>query len=135
MTRQTSTIDPPDARTEALAKVVIDAAFRVHSELGPGLLESVYEACLAYELEAAGVPFDRQAGFPVRYRGLSLEAGLRMDLCVGRRVAVEIKVVEKLAPIHRAQLLSYLRLSGLRLGLLLNFNVVHLKDGIKRIVL
>lgn len=124
-----------DRLTEQLAKAVIDAAFRVHSELGPGLLESVYEACLAHELESAGVPFERQAGFPIRYRGLTLDTGLRMDLCVGERLAVEIKVVERLASVHKAQLLSYLRLSGLRLGLLLNFNVVHFKDGIRRIVL
>lgn len=124
-----------DDQTEYLAKAVLDAAFRVHSELGPGLLESVYETCFAWELDAAEMACVRQLALPVRYRNRSLDAGLRLDLLVGDRLVVEVKAVEKLARVHQAQLLTYLKLTGHRLGLLLNFNVVHLRDGIKRVVL
>jgi len=97
------------------------------------LLESVYETCLTWELETAGVSYSRQVVLPIHYRGRTLESGLRLDLLVGNRLIVELKAVEALAPIHQAQLMTYLKLTGYRLGLLLNFNVVHMKDGIRRV--
>ena len=108
---------------------------RVHSELGPGLLESAYNACLQFELNNAGFSSAAQVGLPVVYRGIKLDLGYRMDLVVEDLVVVEIKSVDALAPVHQAQILSYLKLSGKSLGLLINFNVVHLKDGIKRFVI
>lgn len=124
-----------DARTDAVARVVVDAAFKVHVQLGPGLLESAYEHCLARELTLRGVPVDRQRPLPIVYEGQRLEAGYRLDLVADGRVIVEIKAVDALAPIHEAQLLTYLRLSGIRLGLLINFNSVLLKTGIRRMAL
>jgi GxxExxY protein len=106
----------------------------VHSALGPGLLESVYEACLCREFACRGIAFERQVAVPVAYRGLKLECGYRLDLAVSKRAIVEVKAVESLLPIHRAQLITYLRLSGKRLGLLINFNVCHLRDGVMRLV-
>lgn len=123
-----------DPETEAVAKRVLDAAFRVHSELGPGLLESVYETCLTWELESQGIEVLRQVAIPIRYRGRELTPGLRLDMVVSGQVIVETKAVNALVPIHQAQLISYLKLANLRLGLLLNFNVVSMKDGIKRLV-
>jgi GxxExxY protein len=113
---------------------IITAAMKVHTELGPGLLESTYTACLQYELIQAGVRSNAQVGLPVIYRGVRLELGYRIDLLVEDRVVVEIKSVDGISPVHQAQILSYLKLSGKSLGLLINFNVVHLKDGIKRFV-
>ncbi len=107
---------------------------RVHTELGPGLLESTYQACLQHELAKAGLRSDAQVALPVIYEGVKLEVGYRVDLLVEDLVVVELKSVDAIAPIHQAQLLSYLKLSGKSLGLLINFNVVHLKDGIKRFV-
>ncbi len=107
---------------------------RVHSALGPGLLEGAYEACLAYELRARGLSVLTQVPLPLLYAGVRIEVGYRVDLLVDDTVVVELKAVAKLQPIHEAQLLSYLKLSGHRVGLLLNFHVVHLKDGIKRMV-
>jgi len=104
---------------------------RVHSELGPGLLESTYAACLQHQLREAGVRSTAQVGLPVVYHGVKLELGYRMDLVVEELVIVEIKSVEAVSPVHQAQLLSYLKLSGKSIGLLINFNVVHLKDGIR----
>jgi GxxExxY protein len=118
---------------QAASRSVVDAALRVHTALGPGLLENVYEACLHYELSRRGLEATRQRSLPITYDGLTLEAGLRLDLLVADRLIVEIKAVDTLLPVHKAQLLTYLRLSGLRLGLLINFNVVRLKDGIHRI--
>src|SRR6266700_1903377 len=118
----------------ALSGSILDAAFRVHSALGPGLLESAYEACLAYELRTDGFRILTQVPLPLVYREVKLDVGYRLDLLVEELVIVEIKSVDALAPIHHAQLLSYLKLSRKRLGLLINFNVVRLKDGIKRIV-
>jgi GxxExxY protein len=118
-----------------VSRLVIDAAMRVHSSLGPGLLESTYEACLAQELRKAGLSVQTQVPLPVVYDGVKLEVGYRVDLLVEDVVIVEVKSVEGLAPIHQAQVLSYLKLSGRSLGLLINFNVVHLKDGIKRFVM
>lgn len=113
---------------------VVDAAMKVHSELGPGLLESAYEACLKYELGKRGLKSSSQVSLPVSYDKVKLDVGYRIDLLVEEVVIVELKSVEKLLPLHEAQLLSYLKLSGKKVGLLLNFNTVHLKDGIKRLV-
>ena len=112
---------------------VIGCALKVHKTLGPGLLENVYETCLALELEEAGLFFDRQLTLPVNYNGTIIEGGYRLDLLVERHVVVEVKAVESIAAVHRAQVLSYLRLGGFRLGYLLNFNVALLKNGIARI--
>ena len=117
-----------------ITEAIIGAAISVHKELGPGLLESTYEACLAYELAEKGVKFERQKSLPVIYRNIRLDCGYRVDLLVEDRVTVEIKAVEKLEPIHEAQLLSYLKLSGCKIGLLINFNVKILKNGIHRLV-
>jgi GxxExxY protein len=111
---------------------VVDSAIAVHSALGPGLLESTYQACLAYELRKRGLNVLEEVGLPVVYDAQRLEIGYRIDLLVENLVIVEVKSVEGIAPIHRAQLLSYLKLSGKSLGLLLNFNVMLLKDGIVR---
>jgi GxxExxY protein len=113
---------------------VVDAAMKVHSVLGPGLLEGVYEACLAFELESRGHHVQVQLPMPVTYMGLRLDVGYRIDLLVDNMVIVELKSVAKIAPIHEAQLMTYLKLSGHKVGLLINFGVVHLRDGIKRIV-
>lgn len=117
-----------------IAKMVLDAAFKIHTNLGPGLLESVYEAVLAYELSKQAIAVRRQVPIPIHYEGLSFEEGFRADVLVGESVIVELKSVEKLVPVHGKQVLTQLRLSGHRLGLLINFGEVHLKDGIKRIV-
>jgi GxxExxY protein len=111
---------------------IIDAAMKVHSVLGPGLLESAYEACLKHELLKRGLKVVSQVMLPVQYDGVVIDAGYRIDLLVEDSVVIELKAVEKVVPIHEAQLLTYLKLSGMRLGLLLNFNVLHMKDGIKR---
>ena len=113
---------------------VVDAAMKVHSALGPGLLESAYEACLAHELRTRNRRVLTQHPLPVEYRGISIEVGYRLDLLVDDVVVVELKAVAKLLPIHEAQLLSYLRLSHRRVGLLINFHVPRLKDGLRRIV-
>jgi GxxExxY protein len=107
----------------------------VHRELGPGLLESAYEACLAFELESRGLRVERQRSLPVVYRGVRVDCGYRMDLIVEEQVIVELKAVDRLLPIHEAQMLSYLKLSGLRVGLLINFHSLLLKDGVRRLVL
>ena len=117
-----------------ITHAIIDAAMRVHSCLGPGLLESAYQACLAHELRKRGLDVATQVPLPVVYDGEKLEVGYRIDLIVGNRVVIEVKSVEAIHPIHQAQLLSYMRLSGIRVGLLINFNVLHMRDGIKRMV-
>ena len=113
---------------------IINAAIAVHRELGPGLLESAYEACLVYELVQRGLSIEQQKNLPVIYRDVRVDCGYRIDLFIEKQVIVELKAVEKLEPIHKAQLLSYLKLSGCKVGLLINFNVKILKDGIHRIV-
>ncbi|MEP6925277.1 MAG: GxxExxY protein [Pyrinomonadaceae bacterium] len=113
---------------------IIDSAMKVHSTLGAGLLESVYETCLSHELRKRGLKVETQVALPVFYDGLKLDAGYRIDLLVENAVIVELKTAEHFLPIHEAQLLSYLKLSGKKLGLLLNFNVVHFKNGIKRLI-
>jgi GxxExxY protein len=120
---------------DPLTGAVIGAAIEVHRVLGPGLLESVYQRCLERELAVRGVPFEPQVRLPVVYKGAELGDDFVMDFVVDDRVVVEIKAVDALHPLHEAQLLTYLRLSGLRLGLLINFNVPVLKDGIKRRIL
>jgi GxxExxY protein len=119
---------------QQVSHAIITAAMRVHTELGPGLLESTYTACLQYELCRAGVQSATQVGLPVVYCGVKLELGYRMDLLAEDFVVVEIKSVEAMSPVHQAQILSYLKLSGKSIGLLINFNVVHLKDDIRRFV-
>jgi GxxExxY protein len=118
-----------------LTQKVIGAAIEVHRHLGPGLLESAYEECLCWELTHAGLAVKRQVPLPVVYKEVRLDAGYRLDLVVDNQLVVELKTVESLLPIHEAQLLTYLKLSGLKTGLLLNFNAAVLKDGIKRMVL
>ena len=117
-----------------LSHQVIGAALEVHRELGAGLLESVYEQCLAHELASLEIPVERQVELPVRYKGIEVGAGYRMDLFVARALVVEVKAAECLLPVHSAQLLTYLKLAGCRLGLLLNFNVPAMRDGIRRVV-
>lgn len=118
-----------------ITEQIIGAAIAIHRELGPGLLESTYEACLAYELVGQGLRIEQQKVVPVRYRGVYLNCGYRIDLLVEGRVVVELKAVEELEPIHEAQLLTYLKLGGWKLGLLINCNVQVLKDGIRRRIL
>lgn len=118
--------------TDEVSGVVIDAALRVHTALGPGLLESAYEACLAHELRKRGLKVEVQVALPVVYDGTTVDAGYRLDMLVQDLVIVEVKSVAGVLPIHHAQLLSYLKLSRKRVGLLINFNVVRLKDGISR---
>jgi len=113
---------------------IIELAIRVHSELGPGMLESAYHSCLLFELLEAGVLVESQLKLPIVYRGRRLDGGYRIDLLVERAVVVELKTVDRIIPIHEAQLLSYLRLKGLRLGLLINFNTKRLVDGVRRVV-
>ena len=117
-----------------LSHLVVGCAMRVHSALGPGLLESAYEACLHFELIKSGLHVEVQKPLPLVYESVKLECGYRVDLLVESKLIIEVKAIEALAEIHFAQVLTYLRLSNLRLALLLNFNVVHMKDGIRRIV-
>jgi GxxExxY protein len=123
-----------DTDIERMGKVVLDAAFYVHTQLGPGLLESIYEACFERELRHRKIAYARQKAVPVRYRNALVGANLRLDFVVEDCVVLELKAVESILPIHRAQLVTYLRLSGLRLGYLINFNTIHLRHGVKRIV-
>lgn len=120
---------------DPITKSVIGCAIKVHRALGPGLLESAYQACLVHELLRSGLRVDREVAIPVRYEGLVLECGYRLDLVVEKQVIVEVKAVEKVLSIHEAQLMTYLRLSGLERGLLINFHVALLKHGITRRVL
>ena len=123
-----------ELRDSATTDIVIGCAIEVHQMLGPGLLESVYEACLAFELEKAGCKVERQKKLPVSYKSLELHEGFRLDLLVNDAVIVELKCVEKILPIHEAQLYTYLKLSEKRTGLVLNFLTKLMKDGIRRIV-
>jgi GxxExxY protein len=119
---------------DELTEKILGAAMKVHSVLGPGLLESAYEKCLLFELHRIGLKVLYQVELPIVYETIKIDAGYRIDLLIGDRVIVELKSIEKILPIHKAQLLSYLKLSKVRIGLLLNFNVLHLKDGITRMV-
>ena len=118
-----------------LSGSIIDAAIEVHRELGPGLLESAYEACLWHLLTQRDLTCHRQVELPIHFRGMSVDAGYRIDLLVDQKIIVELKAIEHLHPIHDAQLVTYLRLSGYRVGLLINFNVMRLRDGVKRLIL
>src|ERR1700690_2527814 len=124
------------AETQSFREIteqVIGSCIEIHKQLGPGLLESAYEECLCYELSLTGIFFERQKPLPVKYKSVNLDCGYRLDLVVQSKIILELKTVEQLLPIHEAQLLTYLKLSGLTLGLLINFNVSVLKNGIKRI--
>ena len=134
MTHRMRLTTPLDEHTEKLATRIVGAAIEVHRHLGPGLLESVYESAMCVELTAARIPFVRQAHFDVTYRGERVGDG-RLDLLVDDRIIVELKAVDGLAPVHQAQVISYLRATGHRLGLLINFNVPVLKDGVRRVIL
>jgi GxxExxY protein len=120
---------------DPLTEKIIGFAISIHRDLGPGLLESAYEECLCYEIEQSGLSFRRQSALPIVYKSVRLDCGYRMDIVVENRVIVELKTVERLLPIHEAQMLTYLKLSGIRIGLLLNFNTPVLKDGIRRMLL
>jgi GxxExxY protein len=124
-----------DLKTESIAREIVDACFAVHKEMGPGLLEKVYEACLCSELRDRNISYECQKAIPLKFKGKLLDVDHRLDLIVDDRVVVEIKSVERAIDLHQAQLLSYLKLSGLRLGLLVNFNSTLMKSGIKRVVL
>jgi GxxExxY protein len=131
--RGTESTEKGKRRVDELTQQIIGAAMEVHKTLGPGLLESAYEECLCYELLQRGLHFKRQVPLPVSYKGLKLDCGYKMDIVVEGSVILELKSVEDLMPVHTAQLLTYLRLSGMQVGLLLNFNKPLLKDGIKRL--
>jgi len=120
---------------DELSNQVIGCALEVHRNLGPGLLESTYEQCLAYELKAGSISFKLQNPLPVEYKNINLDCGYRIDLLVDDSIIVELKSVDNILPIHQAQLLTYMKLSHMSIGLLINFNVKYLKDGIKRMVL
>jgi GxxExxY protein len=124
----------PSTELNTLTGQIVDAAFAVHAALGPGLLEAVYDRFLAFELQDRGVQVERQVALPVHYRGQTFQAGYRIDIIAGNQIVVEVKAVEKLMPVHEAQLLTYLKLSGRPLGLLINFNVVLIKYGIRRLI-
>ncbi len=126
---------PIPAELNIISGKVVEAALAVHSALGPGLLEGVYEICLFHELQKQGLKVERQVSLPVIYDGLNLEEGLRLDMLVEDALVIELKAIEEILPVHLAQILTYLKLSGRRLGLLINFNVARIKDGIKRVVL
>jgi GxxExxY protein len=117
---------------QQIGTCIVDACMKIHSALGPGLLEGVYEACLAHELERRGLQIRRQTSLPIVYEDLHVDNAFRIDLVVGEKVIVELKAIDNLLPVHAAQLLSYLKLGKYKLGYLANFNVVHRKDGIKR---
>ena len=119
-------------QTNGITGQIVDAAMKVHTALGPGLLENAYEACLAHELKKRGLEVERQKELPIQYDGQTIDAGYRLDLLVDNTVIVELKAVADIAPIHHAQIISYLKLGKKPVGLLINFNVQRLKDGIKR---
>lgn len=127
--------EPATFALQGLTEKIIGAAIEVHRHLGPGLLESAYETCLEYELQLLGLTVERQKPLPVVYKGIRLEQGYRIDLLVQQQVIVELKGVDALTPVHEAQVLSYLKFSGCKVGLLLNFNVKVLKDGLRRFVM
>ncbi len=127
-------VQPIPLEVERIGKTVLDAAYKVHTVLGPGLLESVYQTAMKHVLEKNGVRVETEVKLPIMFEGVRLESALRIDMWVANCVIVELKSVEKMNPVYEAQLLTYLRLSGTRLGYLINFNVPHLKDSIQRFV-
>ncbi len=118
----------------ALSKIILDCTFRVHTGLGPGLLESAYLGCMTYELRQQNLDVNSEVVLPVKYRGVTIDLGYRLDVLIENAIILELKAIERVLPIHHAQLLSYLKLSGKELGFMLNFNVLHMKDGITRVV-
>jgi len=126
---------PIPTEVELVGEKILDAAFKVHTNLGPGLLESVYEACLAYEIRKSGLSVETQVALPVIYDNVRVDAGLRIDMLVEKSVIVELKSVDTMIPVFEAQLLTYLKLANYRLGYLINFNVPHLRNGFKRMVI
>ncbi len=126
---------PIPSEVEKVGKSALDAAFKVHTTLGPGLLESAYEVCHAYEIRQSGLLVLSQVVLPITYNDVKIDAGFRIDLLIENCVIVELKAVETMIPLYEAQLLTYMKLTGIRLGFLINFNVAHLKNGIKRMVL
>jgi GxxExxY protein len=126
--------EAPKAENDLLTEQIIGLAIEVHRQLGPGLLESAYEECLCFELKQEGLPFRRQVALPVVYKSVRLDCGYRLDIVVQDQVILEIKTVERLLPVHEAQMLTYMKLSGIRTGLLLNFNSAVLRDGIRRLM-
>ena len=134
ITTQKKVYLPIPADTEQVGKTVLDSAYKVHTTLGPGLLESVYSVTMKHVLEKAGLRVETEVKLPIVFDGEKLDSGLRLDMLVDKCVIVELKSVENMNPVYEAQLMTYLRLSGVRLGFLVNFNVPHLKDGIKRFV-
>jgi GxxExxY protein len=127
--------EAPKSENDLLTEQIIGLAIEVHRQLGPGLLESAYEECLCFELKQKGLPFRRQVALPVAYKSVRLDCGYRLGIVIQDQVILELKTVERLLPIHEAQILTYMKLSGIRTGLLLNFNCAVLKDGIRRIML
>ncbi len=122
------------AETEQMATIAVDAAFAVHLELGPGLLESAYEGCFGRELELRGVAYQRQLAVPLDYKGKLIEVGFRADVVIGGKLLIELKAVEQVIPVHKAQVITYLKILKLPLGLLINFNEVLIRDGIQRVL-
>lgn len=127
--------EPIDEATDRLATIIVDCAYKVHMELGPGLLESIYETCLCYELKKRGIPFERQVTIPVMYDGTTMGEGFRADIIVDDKIIIELKAVDEMLPVFQAQILTYLKITKKRLGLLINFNVSVFKRGIRRIIL
>jgi GxxExxY protein len=122
------------AEIEQMATGAVDAAFAVHYEMGPGLLESAYEGCFARELELRGIEYQRQLAVPLNYKGQLIEVGFRADVVIGGKLLIELKTVEQVIPVHKAQVITYLKILNLPLGLLINFNEVLIKDGIRRVL-
>ncbi len=135
VTSKSITTEAPRPQRDSITGQIIGAGIEVHRQLGPGLLESAYRECLCWELHHRGLALERERALPLIYKGVHVEAGYRLDLIVEQRVLVELKAVERLAPVHTAQILTYLKLTGLRVGLLMNFNAEVLRDGIIRVVL
>lgn len=133
MKRQTQIMIPQELNL--ISGQIVNAAFKVHKELGPGLLEKVYEICLCHELAKRGLDYERQTYIPIKYDGLTFDEGLRLDILINRTIICEIKALEMVNPVWEAQILSHLKLTGLRIGLLINFNVPLIKNGIRRFVL
>lgn len=132
--KTTKVHQPISPELETIGTKILDAAYKIHTALGPGLLESVYEACLAYEIRNLGLKAETQVAVPVKYNEVLVETGLRLDIWVERQVILELKAVEQMNPLYQAQLITYLKITGCRLGYLMNFNVQHFRDGFKRII-
>ncbi len=132
MTKPEKVVIPTDI--EEMARIAVDSAFEVHAEHGPGLLESAYEACFARELELRGIKYQRQIPVPLNYKGKLIEVGFRADVIISGKLLIELKAVEQIIPVHKAQVITYLKILNLPLGLLINFNEVLIRDGIRRVL-